>query len=316
LSAHFATTSAPGKIIITGEHFVVHGSYALAAAINKRATVRVSGSSGHDSEIISDGRRSSVSSEDGVFTAAKAVIRKIVAESGNRKEIFRVEISSQIPVGSGLGSSSAISVATAAALVSYLGQRRDLDRISELAHAGEKAVHGNPSGIDTAASLYGGMLLFDRKNQVRPVLVNTALKILVVFSGTTRRTAALISKVNGLRTRYPATFEHLSDASSFLSLQAAEAIAKGDLPRLGELMNLSQASLSWIGVSTSALDKLINEILHSNVYGAKLTGAGGGGSVIAVPKPERAEDILKQVSQAHKISFLTSIPQEGLRWEI
>ncbi len=100
-----------------------------------------------------------------------------------------------------------------------------------------------------------------------------------------------------------------------MSLEVADAVSDGDLPYLGSLMNLAQLSLSWIGVSTGDLDELIEMILVGDVFGAKITGAGGGGSVIALPKPEKAESLLQQILARYKSSFITSIPQEGLRWE-
>ena len=311
------TASAPGKVIITGEHFVVHGSYAVAAAINRRARVTVSQFDGIDSEIISDGYRSKVSYDDNMLVAAKSVVRRAFQEYGtpNKNNKLRIEISSEIPAGSGLGSSAAISVATAAAVASFLGQERDPSKISEIAMFGEKSVHGNPSGIDIETSLRGGMLLFNKKNGSKPIPLDRVIQLLVVFSGKPRSTSKLISEVSEKKKLFPGYFERLVQAASFVSLDVAEAASKGDLPHLGALMNLAQASLSWIGVSTAELENMIEAVLVGDVFGAKLTGAGGGGSIIALPSPEKAETLLREVSRIYKHSFITSIPQEGLRWE-
>ncbi len=307
--------SAPGKIILAGEHFVVHGSYAVAAAIDRRVRVSISKTPGHESEIVSNKHRSLVFSDDNRFSAVKSVLRSAIDQYGKPRWNFKVEIHSEIPPNSGLGSSAATSVATSAAIASFLGKNLSTDDVLKLAAQGERSVHGNPSGIDTEASLLGGIFLFSKKSGAKPIPINRALQFLVVFSGKARSTLDLISKVNQTRERFPASFDNLLQTASFLSLEVADAVSDGDLPYLGSLMNLAQLSLSWIGVSTGDLDELIEMILVGDVFGAKITGAGGGGSVIALPKPEKAESLLQQILARYKSSFITSIPQEGLRWE-
>lgn len=310
------TASAPGKIIIVGEHFVVHGSFAVAAAINKRARVTVSEETKGDSLIVSDNQKSKLSDGSQRFSAVKAVVRKLFEERGEPQKKIRIEIQSEIPLGSGLGSSAAISVATAGSVSRYLGHDLANDEIAKIASYGEKSVHGNPSGIDTAASLYGGMILFSRKAGPKPIPLNRAMQILVVYSGVPRSTSRLISKVSETKTKFPSTFSHLADACSFACLQLVDALENGDLPYLGALMNYSQATLSWIGVSTDQLDSLVENVLHGDFcYGAKLTGAGGGGSVIALPKPDKAEVLLQRISKKYSVSFIAPIPQQGLQWE-
>lgn len=307
--------SAPGKIILTGEHFVVHGSYAVAAAINKRARVTVSPLGNQESEIVSEGKSSPVFADDNRFSLVKSVLGRTFEEYGKPKHSFRIQIDSEIPQGSGLGSSAAISVATSAAITSFIGQNPSKKQIWELSMRGERSVHGNPSGIDTWASLSGGIFLFNKKNGPKQIQTKGVLQFLVVFSGKTRRTSDLISTVSETRNKYPSSFEHLSKVASLLSLELVEAVTKGDLPYLGSLMDLTQLSLSRVGVSTKELDNLIESLLRGEAYGAKITGAGGGGSIIALPKPNMAKSLLRKVSLNYAHSFLTSIPQEGLRWE-
>jgi mevalonate kinase len=213
-----------------------------------------------------------------------------------------------------LGSSAAISVATTAALAKFLGHDLTLKQVSEIAASGEKAVHGNPSGIDTEASLRGGMILYSRKTGAKPVPLNRAVQFLVVYSGNPRSTLELVEKVNKKKIEFPSTFAHLSNAFSFASLQFIDALESGDLPYLGALMNLGQAALSWVGASTEKLDRLIEDVLlEESCFGAKLTGAGGGGSVIALPKPEKADMLLERISRKYPFAFIASVPQDGLR---
>ncbi len=315
-SRNKVTASAPGKVIIIGEHFVVHGSYAVAAAIDKRATVTVSKENAAESVILSQGQKEVLLDDHGKFSAARSVARRIFEEFGQPDGSISLEIDSEIPLGSGLGSSAAVSVATTAALAKFLGHDLTNEKIAEISAIGEMSVHGNPSGIDTAASLYGGMILFSRKTGAKPIPLNRAFQLLVVYSGQARSTSELVAKVNKKRTEFPSTFAHLSDASSFASLELVDALTSGDLPYLGALMNLGQASLSWAGASTEDLDRLIEDRLSDeSCFGAKLTGAGGGWSIIALPKPDRAEVLLKRISAKYDFSFISSIPQHGLRCE-
>ena len=310
------SASAPGKIIIMGEHFVVHGSYAVAAAINKRARVTVSAEKGNESLIVSGGKTVKIHGKRKIDSSATAVAKSIFEKYGEPNEKIRIEIESEIPLGSGLGSSAAVSVATAAAISRYLGHELDRKEILKIAGSGEKSIHGNPSGIDANSSMDGGLILYSRKSGAKPVPLNRAIQFLVVYSGRMRSTSNLISKVSAVRSEFPAIFDHLRDASSFASIQIVNALLNGDLPYLGAMMNYGQASLSWIGVSTKELNNLIEYVLGSEAcYGAKITGAGGGGSIIALTEPDRAKSLAHQVSKKYPFSFIVSVPQEGLRWE-
>ena len=309
------SASAPGKVIISGEHFVVHGSYAVAAAINRRATVTVRPSAGGEpSTISSKGRTAQLDSSDHFFSAARTVARKTLSYLNSRDHV-EISINSDIPPGSGLGSSAAVSSATCAAIAGFLGRDIEKSEIFEIASHGEREVHGNPSGVDTQTSILGGLILFRKDKGAKEVIPNHPIKLLIAYSGKQRKTADLIVKVRKQRHMHPNFFDHLVKSSSIMSLEVVKSAISCDLPYLGALMNFMQTSLDWIGVSTPSLERLIEDALTVDVYGAKITGAGGGGSIIALPRPERANSLMKKVSSKHPESFLCTIPQQGLRME-
>jgi mevalonate kinase len=308
-----ATASAPGKVILAGEHFVVNGAYSVAAAVDKRVGVTISEISG-ESYIASGDRKSKLEAIDGRFSVPKAILDNLREQSKSRVKIG-VSISSQIPSGSGLGSSAAVSVATSAAGLKFFGLDTDYKSVFDAAILGEKKVHGNPSGIDVEASIRGGMVLFSRTAGTRPIQLSHALQLLVVYSGKPRRTGILISKVAEKKRRFPHFFDRLTNAVSFVSLAVVDAITAGDLPRLGAFMNISQTALNWIGVSTPLLDRMLEELATRGVLGVKLTGAGGGGSVIALPRPDDVSEIAKFAQREYPWSFVAQIPQEGLKVE-
>lgn len=306
------SASAPGKIILTGEHFVVHGAYSIAAAINKRVRVTICKRVGV-SRIVSGSTTSRISENDGKFVAVKAALRKVL-EIRN-EENLEVIISSELPAGSGLGSSAAASVASSAAALKFLGLNVDQKNIFEMAMHGERMVHGNPSGIDVEASLRGGLLLFSKNTGAKTITLDRSLRLLVAYSGVPRNTKKLIAKVAMKKKTFPHFFESLTNTSSFLTLDMLDSMTNGDLTRLGACMNLSHATLSWLGVSNTELERMIERAFDSGVFGAKLTGAGGGGSIIALPNPGTTDSVLKAISKKYHYAFITSIPQQGLLWE-
>lgn len=291
---------------------MVHGSYAVAAAINRR--VRVSIVDSAKSQIVSGNQKSYLDRNDGKFSAVKSIVKFAFDKYGVRNRI-QIAISSNIPRGSGLGSSAAVSAATAAALLKYMGVEANATRIYDLALNGERNVHGNPSGIDVEASIRGGAILFSRREGAKLFKLDNQIRFLVIFSGVGRKTSELIARVAKQKQLSPFFFDRLTTANSFLSLDLAEAMRAGDLERVGALMNLAQVSLSWIGVSTSSTDMIIEETMSKGALGAKITGAGGGGSVIALPLEQSAESVLRSMAKKYSISFLTAVPEEGLRWE-
>ncbi len=311
------TASSPGKIIIVGEHFVVHEAYAVAAAINKRVTVIASKDGTRKVRFVSQGRDYYFPGTLArrFFPAPSSVMNEIFERFGKCEEGMSIEIRSEIPRGSGLGSSAAVSVATAAAVTRIMGKKLSLEEISKIAMKGEAAIHGNPSGIDVETSLRGGVVLFSKSSGAKPIAFEKGIEILIAFSGKSRNTSALISSVALIRKKYPNTFAHLVESSSFLSLQAVDALCRGDLPYLGAIMNIAQPILDWIGVSNDKLDRMLEDARSGRVFGAKITGAGGGGSIIVLPRPGTAKEVIDRLEAESKYVFSTLIPQEGLKVE-
>jgi mevalonate kinase len=309
--------SAPGKIILSGEHFVVHGSYSVAAAISKRVLVSVREIDGPRSRVVSNDLVSNLNSDDGMFPALKSVARNALSfQSKKGKVSLEISVNSEIPSGSGLGSSAAVSVACAAALSDFLGNSLDMKEISKLAFQGEKAVHGNPSGLDIQASLMGGLILFKKNFEAELIPVASPVNLLVVFSGRKRSTSKLISKVAQKMQDYPNYFQRLVANASKISFDVARAAKTGDYQKMGFLFSEVQNQLSWIGVSTNRMEDLIEYLYEKeSVMGVKITGAGGGGSVIAAVESGAEAKILEFASARYPVSFITQIPQDGLRWE-
>ncbi len=301
-----ASAEAPCKAIITGEHFVVHGAWALAVALGKKVKVDLEASDKF--RIHSDAQS--------ITRAALAPAERVVetmAREFSFKPNMRVDISSEVPAGAGLGSSAA----TMVALVSALSRLKSLGlgrrEVVEFAMVGEKEIHGNPSGIDVNICALGGVLLFKMGKLPKPVRMSRPAKLLVVYSGRKRRTRNLINRVAATRARYPALFEGLAESASEMSRTAAERLAEGDMEGLGRVLSLSHAALSFIGASNPRLDELADFLLSLGCRGAKLTGAGGGGSVVAVPPEGKEKRALSELKRRGYEAFEAKIPVGGAR---
>jgi mevalonate kinase len=226
-----------------------------------------------------------------------------------------ISITSALAGGAGLGSSAATLVAVAGATSALEGWGLDEMALARASEAGEKLVHGNPSGIDTTISAMGGVILFRRGEEPRRVELPAPVTLLVAFSGRRRNTGKLVSKVTGMKETYPSLFASLCESATLVSRLCADALVKGDTASLGHLMTYSHAVLARAGASNKRLDELVDLCLSLGCLGAKLTGAGGGGSVLAVPPSdaEEASSVAENLSRRGYDAFLTKIPAAGAR---
>jgi len=192
-----------------------------------------------------------------------------------------IEIWCDIPSGVGLGSSAAVSVATTAALNNLFDLNLGASAISSIAFEGEKITHGTPSGIDNTISSYGGAILF-KKGRTQRIEIPLEIPLLIVNSGISRETKTQVNHVRSVYETYPTIFTHVFNAIDGISLKVEHVLRLKNLKILGELMNYNHEFLRILGVSTKELDSLIEYIKLTGAIGAKLTGAGGGGCIIAL----------------------------------
>jgi mevalonate kinase len=301
-----SSAEAPCKAIISGEHFVVHGAWALAAALGKKVKVDVETSDKF--QLRSD--RPSITRA--ALLPAERVVETMAREFSFRPSL-RVDISSEVPEGAGLGSSAA----TMVALVSALSRLKSLGlgrrEVVEFAMVGEREIHGHPSGIDVNICALGGVLLFKMGAKPKQVRLSRQAKLLIVYSGRKRRTKRLIDRVASTKARYPALFAGLTESASELSRTAAARLAEGDLDGLGRLLSFNHAVLSFIGASNPRLDELVDILLSLGCRGAKLTGAGGGGSVVAVAREGKEKRTISELKRRGFDAFEASVPVGGAR---
>ena len=315
---------APAKVIITGEHFVVHGQPALAAAVNLYSEVTVeSGSPGTieiaSSELRIDARfqtgavRIPESSKRSILDPLMLVVERTLERAGSRELGLSLQVRSQIPVGVGLGSSASTAVSTATAVAHFLGLRLDKSEICELASVQEQLIHKKPSGIDATTTTYGGVVLFKIGSSPIHLQPTDEVKIIIGDTGAPRSTGDLVSKVSHRVQLGDRDLTRISDSAGHLTLQAVNAYQKKDFRQLGRLMSENHELLRKIGVSTSQLDRLVEAARDAGALGAKLTGAGGGGCMIALSRPEDGKRISGAIDAAGGRSYTVAVDRLGVK---
>jgi mevalonate kinase len=319
--------SAPAKVILFGEHFVVYDEPAIVLAINKRAhtqaTLRRDNKiyiNSHELEASGFFKGKHFQAEKGGKEAEKRLqpIRTIIQrilERSNEKVGVNVEVASSIPVAVGLGSSAAVAASVAAAVSHLLGVSLSKKDIFQLAKEAERLIHGTPSGIDPAIATYGGVLLFRRDKGFELLQVKTDVPLIIGNTGIQRSTGELVALVRKRRDRYPKILEPIIKAGGEITRKAMEPLREGDLAALGELMNINQALLSAVGVSNESLERLIHAARNAGALGAKLTGGGGGGCMIALAGRDKLEQIADAIEKAGGTAFTAQKTDEGVKIE-
>ncbi len=248
-------TSAPGKLLLLGDHAVVYDRPCLVTAVDKFVTVTTTEKQGKESAFV---------------TAARQLFEQ---KYGPARVGFKIDgFDSRL----GLGSSAAVTVAVAKALFKLKKIKVSKKELFDFCYRVVKKVQGVGSGFDIAASIYGGVVYFVTGGKVIEKLAAKELPIVVGYSGVKADTAAMIKKAA------PKITQRFLEQSTQIVNQGRMAVEKKNWPELGRLMNQNQELLRQLGVSTPKLDQMIKAALAAGAYGAKLSGAGGGDCMIAL----------------------------------
>jgi mevalonate kinase len=301
------TSVGLGKIILLGEHAVVYGFPALAAALDRGVTIAaVPTPAGGSLRIDIPAWSLRVLASDD-HPVARSLVAIADALGVGRPPVTLVG-DAQIPPGAGLGSSAALAVACARALLVHDKRKVDAAIVAEAAAASEALMHGRASGIDVAFAASGGIGVYRRASGVRP-LRGTQLRVLVGPSGAPRSTAEMVQRVADATsgpTSQSADDTRLKELGT-LTDEGTVALVANEHAKLGAAMNRAHQILTSLGVSTPQLDELCAGARIAGAYGAKLTGAGGGGAVIAIAPREREKAILEMWKQDGVDGFVATV---------
>lgn len=280
------TATAPGKIILVGEHAVVYGRPAIAAPVWQRvATATIdpaapgAGCSIHARDVSLHLRLTTAGDDEPLAVVARLALAQLGVE---QEPDWRIELHSEIPIASGLGSGAALSTALVRAIFSQLGHRAEPAQISALVYESERFYHGTPSGIDNTVVAYGQPIWFVKGQEIQPFSPTLPLTIVIGDSGVSSPTKATVGDVRTAWQREPARYERIFDEIGAVVLAARQAMQGGDLPALGRLFDANQVLLELLDASSDTLERLILTARQAGALGAKLSGGGRGGNMIAL----------------------------------
>jgi mevalonate kinase len=316
-------TSAPAKIILFGEHFVVYSNSAIVAAINKRISVqaqiidnsRINIKSGKKSlsvPVLS--KEELITSNDNSLLFLHPIfkcVKHVLSEKDLLNVGINLDIDSQIPYGEGLGSSAASCVSTVGALYS-LFSNRDRNKVYETARVMEQNIHTNSSGIDCYVSTFGGIVNFEPSKGFRNIRPKKKFTFLVGTTGVKHSTGEVVSEVKQFRQRNSSVFKDLSIKANAVCKRAIDSIHDGNEMELGNMLTENHKLLLRLGVSHPKIEKLIENCLDNGALGAKLTGAGKGGSMIALMPNDRSIEISTKISRGSDKWMLVEFDYDGV----
>ena len=314
-----AFASAPGKVILFGEHAVVYNRPALAVPVTQVHA---------DVEILDSPRAGILINAPGIDLHAElnslpadhpiaSVILKVFSTLGlpsptgrrvGDKGGLEISITSSIPVASGLGSGAAVSVALIRSLSSFLFRSLTDDEVNMLAFEIEKLHHGTPSGIDNTVITYNKPVYFIKGQPIETFKVGRPFTIVIGDTGVSALTKESVGDVRRLWLRDTANFENCFNEIAQIALIARRSIEHGKPELLGELMDHNHSILQNLTVSSPELDKLVDAARNAGALGAKLSGGGRGGNMIALVEQDKAEVVANAlISAGAKRTITTEI---------
>jgi mevalonate kinase len=299
-----AIASAPGKVILFGEHAVVYGRPAIAVPVTQvQATAAIapappgSGLTIVASDLKKSIALSSAPEDEPLAAAARLTLDHLAVPIPDAA----VTIHSTIPIASGLGSGAAVSTALVRALASFSGSTLSAEEISTLVFEVEKIHHGTPSGIDNTVIAYEQPVYFVRKQQMSKKVrlnIGAPFTLLIADTGKSSPTKRVVGRVRRAWQRQKARYEVLFDQMGDIVDEARRAMEAGDTSALGSLMNENHDLLIALGVSSPKLDELVDAAHFAGALGAKLSGAGQGGNMIALVEEEFADEVMEELKEA------------------
>lgn len=269
---------ASGKLILLGEHAVVYGVPAIAAGIPRGVTAQALRAD--IAELKLGDQRALAGEATPLGNAFRALLETLALGP------HAVDVKLALPPGAGLGASAAIGVAIARAVLEAAGEPLELTRVLAAAGAWEGVFHGNASGIDAAAAALGGCFRYTRGAAPEPLPVARTLHFAIALSGPAASTRTMVEGVARLREEQPELVAETLAEIATLVARAEGSVRLGELAVLGQLMDRNQVLLAQLGVSTEPIERACAVARSAGALGAKLTGAGGGGAVIALSEEE------------------------------
>ena len=304
---------APAKIILFGEHAVVYGRPAIAIPITQlraKAVITPIPLSSPGIVIIEapniglNSRLDDLPVGHPLREVVNIVTKTLMVSI---PPSLKIRITSTIPMASGLGSGTAVSVAIIRALSAYLGKPLPDQEVSDLAYQIEKIYHGTPSGIDNSVITFGKPVFFIRNQPIQFIEVAHPLALIIGDTGVYSPTSKVVEKVHYSWEANPSHYESMFDDIGAITLKGKEAIQNGNSVILGQLLTQNHAILQELGVSSPELDHLVKTALDAGALGAKLSGGGQGGNMIALVEPGSISEIGHKLLESGAVRTIETV---------
>ena len=279
-----------GKVIMFNEHFVVYGIPAIASAIDRKTVAEVKKCEG-TGFILHDTREATPGYKEEKIEQQKESIERIKKAMGI-EECIEIWLHGDLRAASGVGASAASCAAIARAIADEFSLSFNDEEINNFAYEGEKAYHGNPSGIDNTCATFGGLVWFVKGQKMERISLPRAVEIVMGDTGRVANTKKAVDGVRERREKYREKYDAVFHDAEKLVYEARDALVKGEWNKVGELMNENHRLLQEIEVSSPELDHLVETAIKNGAYGAKMTGGGLGGYMVALtPGKELQEKV-------------------------
>jgi mevalonate kinase len=288
--------SGYGKTILFGEHFVVYGLPALASAIGGQTTSTVEQTTTPGYELI-DNRPEVPGYKVQKFDEQTVSIQNVIdfMDINLQQQGLKIGLGGDLVCASGVGASAASCVALARAINDEFSLGWDDTKINQAAYEGEKGYHGTPSGIDNTASTFGGLVYFIKNlsggpNTIKTIQLEKSVELVIASSGMTSHTKEVVADVRKLKDQKPQWFDDITDQYQTVIREGKKALEAGEFQSLGSYMNQNHTLLQEITVSNETLDGMVQLARNAGALGAKVTGTGRGGNMIALTPGKSLQD--------------------------
>ena len=318
-----ATASAPGKLMIMGEHAVVYGAPCIVTAVDQR--VRVSVGPNGEGEIhvkspnvgLDEYHKSLKQLGEGEVPKSMMFVEHLIKRIYEKYHLDKgitVTTESDFSTQFGFGSSAAVAVATALALSEYFDLKMDKWELFDQAYSAVLDVQGVGSGFDVAASVYGGTIYYVSPGTTIENIYDGDLPMVVGYTGIKADTPTLVRQVAELK-RNKAWVESVFGDITDLVNEAKKLFVGKEFEQIGALLTKNQKLLETLNVSSKELDRLIRAANKSGAYGTKLSGAGGGDCMIALVDGKSRAQVGEAIEAAHGVWMKVKTGAEGVRIE-
>lgn len=302
--------TAPGKIILFGEHAVVYGKPAIAIPVSgmRASAWSEPNDNGLTINALDLNEKFDLENTSNQFSI---LAKTILSQNKQKEPNLTINLSSELPQGSGMGSSAATATAVCRALSNHLGVDLDANQVSELVFNAEKIVHGTPSGIDNTVVAYEMPVYFVKGKKPKTFVPGRRFYLVIGDTGIEASTKETVRNVRKAWEKEPRLMEGYFSEIEKVTERGKLAIEQGKTELVGEIMNKNHELLNSIGVGHKKLEQLIDIVNKAGALGAKLTGGGGGGNMVALAKNEEDQQyILDKITEAGYRGYLTSFGEQ------